>query len=205
MPDDEIEFDFAVDDGLLAVAYVEHGLTEREVHPDCPELAQACTRSQNQIEKSFSAGWLRAQGVLHMAETIGLFAIKTVGLSRTKGRKPCTLLEALNPAGEWAISTDGGITHLAPTTLSNWAVEAVGDQIEAFNTKRIRSGVETLLASVRVSSETRGRLQSHGIMGVQARHYDGHDYMAEKLEAVETLYRLLTNTSASVVPLRKKA
>lgn len=114
-------------------------------------------------------------------------------------------LEALNPAGEWAISTDGGITHLAPTTLSNWAVEAVGDQIEAFNTKRIRSGVETLLASVRVSSETRGRLQSHGIMGVQARHYDGHDYMAEKLEAVETLYRLLTNTSASVVPLRKVA
>ena len=114
-------------------------------------------------------------------------------------------LEALNPAGEWAISTDGGITHLAPTTLSNWAVEAVGDQIEAFNTKRIRSGVETLLASVRVSSETRGRLQSHGIMGVQARHYDGHDYMAEKLEAVETLYRLLINTSASVVPLRKKA
>lgn len=114
-------------------------------------------------------------------------------------------LEALNPAGEWAISTDGGITHLAPTTLSSWAVEAVGDQIEAFNTKRIRSGVETLLASVRVSSETRGRLQSHGIMGVQARHYDGHDYMAEKLEAVETLYRLLTNTSASVVPLRKLA
>jgi hypothetical protein len=29
--------------------------------------------------------------------------------------------------------------------------------------------------------------------------------MAEKLEAVETLYRLLTNTSASGVPLRKKA
>ena len=79
------------------------------------------------------------------------------------------------------------------------------DAVEAFNTKRIRSGVETLLASVRVSSETRGRLQSHGIMGVQARHYDGHDYMAEKLEAVETLYRLLTNTSASVVPLRKVA
>ena len=29
-----------------------------------------------------------------MAETIGLFAIKTVGLSRINGRKPCTLLEA---------------------------------------------------------------------------------------------------------------
>lgn len=114
-------------------------------------------------------------------------------------------LEALSPAGEWAISTDGGITHLAPTTLSNWAVEAVGDQIEAFNTKRIRSGVETLLGGVRVSKETRGRLQSHGIMGVQDRHYDGNEYLDVKLEALETLYRLLTNTSASVVPLRKQA
>ncbi len=114
-------------------------------------------------------------------------------------------LEALSPAGEWAISTDGGITHLAPTTLSNWAVEAVGDQIEAFNTKRIRSGVETLLASVRVSKETRGRLQSHGIMGVQDRHYDGNEYLDVKLEALETLYRLLTDHRADVVPLRRKA
>ncbi len=40
MPD-EIEFDFTVDDDKLAVAYVEHGLTEHDVHPDCPELAQA--------------------------------------------------------------------------------------------------------------------------------------------------------------------
>lgn len=114
-------------------------------------------------------------------------------------------LEALNPAGEWAVSTDGGQTHVAPTSLSNWAAQAVGDRIEAFNTKRIRSGVETLLASVRVSSETRGRLQSHGIMGVQARHYDGHDYMAEKLVALETLDSLLTGSSASVVTLHKAA
>ncbi len=114
-------------------------------------------------------------------------------------------LEALSPAGEWAISTDGGITHLAPTTLSNWAVEAVGDQIEAFNTKRIRSGVETLLGGVRVSKETRGRLQSHGIMGVQDRHYDGNEYLDVKLEALETLYRLLTDHLADVVPLRKVA
>lgn len=114
-------------------------------------------------------------------------------------------LEALSPAGEWAISSDGGKTHVAPTTLSAWAVEAAGDQIEAFNTKRIRSGVETMLASVRVTKDTRGRLQSHGIGGVQDGSYDGHDYMAEKLEAVETLYRLLTNTSASVVTLRKQA
>ena len=45
---------------------------------------------------------------------------------------------------------------------------------------RIRSGVETLLAANGVSQEVRGHLQSHGLTGVQARHYDGHDYMPEK-------------------------
>ena len=114
-------------------------------------------------------------------------------------------LEALRTAGEWAISTDGGKTHVAPTTLSNWAVEAVGDRIPEFNTKRIRSGIETALARVREDKEIRGRLQSHGISGVQNRHYDGHEYMDEKLAALETLARLLNDTSASVVPLRKAA
>ena len=32
-------------------------------------------------------------------------------------------------------------------------------------------------------------LQSHGLTGVQARHYDGHDYMAQKRRALEILVR----------------
>jgi hypothetical protein len=35
----------------------------------------------------------------------------------------------------------------------------------------------------------RGHLQSHGLTGVQARHYDGHDYMPEKRKAIEILVR----------------
>ncbi|MEO7130153.1 MAG: hypothetical protein ABIZ07_02105 [Dermatophilaceae bacterium] len=101
--------------------------------------------------------------------------------------------------------TDGGDTHIAATNLSGWAVEAAGDVIEDFQAKRIRSGVETLLASVGVSSEIRGRLQSHGISGVQARHYDGHDYMTEKRKALETLHKLLTQREASnVTPISKR-
>lgn len=102
------------------------------------------------------------------------------------------------PQGLYAISTDKGETHLAATTLSAWAVEAA-HMLPEFQAKRIRSGVETILASERVSSEIRGRLQSHGIAGVQARHYDGHDYMAEKRQALETLFQLLegNNSSAS--------
>lgn len=100
-------------------------------------------------------------------------------------------LSECGPQGEYALSTDGGKTHLAPTTLSNWAVEMVGDAIPNFQAKRLRSGVETVLAKAKISSEMRGRLQSHGIAGVQARHYDGHDYVDEKLEALTVLYRLL--------------
>ena len=106
------------------------------------------------------------------------------------------------PQGLYAISTDGGKTHLAATTLSAWAVEAAAG-IDGFQTKRIRSGVETLLASARVSSDIRGRLQSHGVAGVQARHYDGHDYLDEKREALALLLRLLQEQSANVVSLRQ--
>lgn len=98
------------------------------------------------------------------------------------------LLEC-RPQGAYALSTDKGTTHLAATTLSAWAVEA-SESLD-FRAKRVRSGVETLLASARVSSDIRGRLQSHGIASVQNRHYDGHDYMDEKRQALETLFRLL--------------
>lgn len=100
-------------------------------------------------------------------------------------------LAQLPQDGIFAFSTDGGATHIAPTTLSKWAVELVGGKIENFITKRLRSGVETVLAKAKISGEMRGRLQSHGISGVQARHYDGHDYMDEKRVALNSLYELL--------------
>jgi len=52
--------------------------------------------------------------------------------------------------------------------------------------------VETLLAANRISREIRGHVQSHGLTGIQARHYDGHDYMLEKREALDVLARELT-------------
>ena len=100
-----------------------------------------------------------------------------------------TALQECEPQGTYALSTDKGVTHLAATTLSAWAVDAT--TLADFQAKRIRSGVETILARARISSDDRGRLQSHGISGVQNRHYDGHDYMEEKRQALETLFRLL--------------
>jgi integrase len=101
-----------------------------------------------------------------------------------------TALAECKPKGLYAISTDGGKTHLSGRTLSKWAVTAA-TTIPEFETKRIRSGVETLLASARISKELRGRIQSHGISGVQDRHYDGWDYLDEKRQALEVLFNLL--------------
>jgi integrase len=92
-----------------------------------------------------------------------------------------------NSGGFYVFSTDDGKTHIANTTLSNWAKESVGSAIQNFSAKRIRSGVETFLAKKKFSKDLRGRLQSHGIAGVQDRHYDGHDYFEEKLEMLEVL------------------
>ena len=115
------------------------------------------------------------------------------------------LLEC-HPVGAYAISTNGGKSHLAATTLSEWAkAPALLAGIPDFTAKRIRSGVETLLASLRISTDIRGRLQSHGISGVQARHYDGHDYIDEKRHALETLHAMLEGTAlpgTNVVQLR---
>lgn len=110
----------------------------------------------------------------------------------------------LKPQGTYALSTDNGEKHLSAITMSHWAGDAaVG--IADFQTKRIRSGVETLLASAHISTEIRGRLQSHGISGVQARHYDGYSYLDEKRHALETLFNLLdARKSTNVVALKRR-
>ena len=105
-------------------------------------------------------------------------------------------LRSIQSKGEFAISTDNGKTHVSATTLSNWAKDAA-EGIEDFSAKRIRSGIETLLAANRISSDIRGHLQSHGISGVQARHYDDHDYLEEKREALELVYRVLNEKTSS--------
>jgi hypothetical protein len=55
---------------------------------------------------------------------------------------------------------------------------------EPFDLRDIRRTVETMLASLGVSRDIRAQLLSHGISGVQAQHYDRHDYLKEKHAAL---------------------
>jgi integrase len=73
-----------------------------------------------------------------------------------------------------------------------------------FTAGDIRRTVETRLAAEGLSKDVRAQLQSHGLGGVQSRHYDRHDYLAEKREAMEALYRLLLGLSTEVTSIRKR-
>jgi hypothetical protein len=100
---------------------------------------------------------------------------------------------------EYILSTDGGRTHISAATMSNWARELAGS-IPSFQLKRVRSGVETMLASAGVPMEIRGQLQSHGLTGVQLRHYDAHDYLPEKTDALMKLSILLNERPTDTEP-----
>lgn len=114
-------------------------------------------------------------------------------------------LRDCRPVGRFALSTTGGDIHVWDSTLAGWAGDAARG-IEGFTPKRIRSGIETLLAKLGFSKEDRGRLQSHGISGVQDRHYDGHDYVEEKRRQLHALFRALEGGEVdNVVPIAKAA
>jgi integrase len=116
-----------------------------------------------------------------------------------------TDLATLKRVGEFAISTTAGKKPISVRTLAGWAHALVGEEIDGFQLKRIRSGVETLLAANGVSREVRGHLQSHGLTGVQARHYDGHDYMPEKRKAIEILVREVCQVSTPMLEAQTTA
>jgi len=113
-------------------------------------------------------------------------------------------LQAFERDGDYVFSTTKGVKPISGTTLSGWAAQVVGDSIDGFQLKRVRSGVETLLAANRISREIRGHVQSHGLTGIQARHYDGHDYMLEKREALDVLARELTGGATRPKPAKPR-
>lgn len=83
------------------------------------------------------------------------------------------------------------------------AMIEAGTATEPFTVGDLRRTVETRLSALGVPLEVRAHLQSHGLGGVQARHYDRHDYMAEKRAALEQLHRLATGEPATVTPIKK--
>lgn len=89
-----------------------------------------------------------------------------------------------NPA-RWLFSNDGGKKPIHEATTGKHISQIVADKKMAdFDYRDIRRTCETMLASLGVSKDIRAQLLSHGISGVQAVHYDRHDYLNEKRAAL---------------------
>jgi integrase len=73
---------------------------------------------------------------------------------------------------------------LAQANLAKKAgsISTVRPKIEA---RDLRRTAETMLAGMGVSRDVRAQSLSHGLGGVQDRHYDQHSYMSEKSHALE--------------------
>ena len=93
------------------------------------------------------------------------------------------------------------VTPLRLERISEWVTELSIAMVEAnqsrepFQLRDLRRMLETLLASLGVSRDVRGQVQSHRLGGVQQRHYDRHEYWGEKRATLALL-------SAHLVQLR---
>ena len=89
----------------------------------------------------------------------------------------------------------------AVTQISKDMVEA-GEARSPFEMRDIRRTCETMFAAMGISSEVRAQIQSHGLGGVQNRHYDRHSYMAEKREVLVKWVNKLAQTKKASAEVR---
>lgn len=107
--------------------------------------------------------------------------------------------------GEFLFSVDGGKHGASYHTVRALVLEVAQEMVDAdeigetFTPGTLRRTVETRLAAAGLSKEVRAQLQSHGLGGVQATHYDKHGYLDEKRAALQTLYRLMNPVQKAVV------
>jgi integrase len=60
-----------------------------------------------------------------------------------------------------------------------------GAKMAGVQPRDIRRTAETMLASMGISKDLRAQVLSHGLGGVQDRHYDRHEYLAEKRKVLK--------------------
>ncbi len=114
------------------------------------------------------------------------------------------LVERAKEGSTAKLFTSHGETTMALETPGKRVTEICTEMgCARFNLRDIRRTCETMLAGMSISRDTRAQLLSHGISGVQAAHYDRHDYFKEKQAALVAwearLNEIATGTSRSNV------
>jgi integrase len=80
-------------------------------------------------------------------------------------------------------------------------------KIESFTPRDLRRTCTTQWSKLGILAEVRNRIQDHSLGGVEAKHYDRHDYLKEKREALEKWERELNRiisvkSESNVVEMR---
>lgn len=124
-----------------------------------------------------------------------------------------TMLFSTSDGKSPLLFTGDGIRGLRVETVSAMVNSLARQMMEAkelregFELRDLRRTCETMLASIGISSDIRAQIQSHGLGGVQARHYDRHNYMAEKRTTLESwnqyLQRLVESGTGEVIPMQQ--
>ena len=123
---------------------------------------------------------------------------------------------AISPVGQTQsglLFTSDGKRELRIETVSAFVKDIADDMLranelrESFELRDLRRTCETMMAALRISSDIRAQIQSHGLGGIQARHYDRHNYMEEKRDALEKwvahLERIVAGDVGKVVPMNR--
>lgn len=92
-----------------------------------------------------------------------------------------------DPEGQGArylfgVAGGGRMTHETPGKRLAAICKAM--KVAAFDLRDVRRTVETQMAALGIGKDLRAQLLSHGLSGVQAMHYDRHDYVTEKRAAL---------------------
>jgi integrase len=111
--------------------------------------------------------------------------------------------------------TNNGRVPVRVETLSGVVAEISSSLVDKkttrgpFQFRDIRRTCETMLASMGISRDVRAQILSHGLGGVQDRHYDRHDYMDEKRRALEGWDARLIDVAKgthrpNVIPMKRR-
>lgn len=111
----------------------------------------------------------------------------------------------------------GARQHLGQDALSKCVKDMAVDfqkkniSKQQFQFSDLRRTAETVLAGLGIHKDIRAQLQSHGLGGVQDRHYDMHSYFEEKKNAIKTWQGYLervgfdTPIKSNVTPIKHVA
>ena len=138
----------------------------------------------------------RAQPRVHMlpltesASKIVKRRLDALQLSREEAKREEQTNKMAIAGFMWLFSSDDR-TAIREETISELVKDIsaemvkAGEARESFQLRDLRRTVETTLARLGTGPNIRAEVQSHGLGGVQKRHYDQHDYLGEKRVALE--------------------